>query len=145
MVVKVRISTRGRYGVNAVYELAKNYGGEPMSIKQISELNDIPLPYLEQLIMQLRKAEVVRSIRGAKGGYVLNIDPKELSVLTVLEVLEGEIVPVQCKDEESCAHCRNNKMCPGEIVWDRIHNAIIDAVKDFTYYQLVNEYSKILD
>lgn len=142
MVVVLRISTRGRYGMNAVYELAKAYESDPVSLKQISTLRNIPLPYLEQLIMQLRKAGIVHSIRGAKGGYILNRAPQDIYVLEVLEVLEGEVVPVQCKDEDSCNCCDGN-ICPGEIVWERVHNAVIEATKDYSLAELVQAYKAI--
>ena len=80
----MKLSTRGRYGIHAMYELAANYGGSPVSIKALAEKQNIPEAYLEQLIAVLRKDELVVSIRGAQGGYRLARTPEEITVGDVL-------------------------------------------------------------
>lgn len=93
------ISTKGLYGLAAMYELAHASTQNPMQIKEIASNGDIPHNYLEQLLSSLRKAGLVKSVRGAYGGYFLGKSPEEITVLEVLEVLEGSI----CKMEHKTA------------------------------------------
>ena len=91
------ISTKGLYGLAAMYELSRASTEKPMQIKEIALKGDIPHNYLEQLLSNLRKAGLVKSIRGAYGGYFLGRKPEEISVLEVLEVLEGSICRMDMK------------------------------------------------
>ena len=94
------ISAKGVYGLTAVVELAMNYNKGPMQIRDIAEAHDIPQHYLEQLLVILKKAGVVESFRGSRGGYALAKDPKQINVVEVMSSLEGrlEIVPEQKKN-----------------------------------------------
>ena len=92
----MKLSTKGRYGLRAMIDLAQYSGDAPVSIISISERQDISERYLEQLVALLRKAGLVRSIRGAGGGYVLAKDMKEISVGDILRALEGSLEPVEC-------------------------------------------------
>ena len=85
----MKLSTRGRYGIHAMYDLAVHYGDGPQSIKSIAERQTIPEAYLEQLIALLRREGLVISNRGAQGGYRLSREPKNITVGEVLRVLEG--------------------------------------------------------
>ena len=97
----MKLSTKGRYGVKAMFELALNHGLDPLSIKTIAERQNISEYYLEQLFSGLRKAGLVKSIRGAQGGYILARDPKDISASDILNVLEGPIEISECiQDEE---------------------------------------------
>lgn len=91
------ISTKGVYGLTAMYELSKHEADTPMQIKEISSNANIPQNYLEQLLSKLRRAGLVKSIRGAKGGYVLAFLPKEIKVVDILVALEGDIKVVDMK------------------------------------------------
>ncbi|KAB7884208.1 Rrf2 family transcriptional regulator [Poseidonibacter ostreae] len=93
------ISTKGVYGLTAMYELSKHEEDTPMQIKEISSNASIPQNYLEQLLSKLRRAELVKSIRGAKGGYILAKEPKDIKVLDILIALEGDIRVVDVKAE----------------------------------------------
>lgn len=93
------ISTKGVYGLTAMYELSKHEEDTPMQIKEISSNASIPQNYLEQLLSKLRRAELVRSIRGAKGGYILAKKPEDIKVLDILVALEGDIRVVDVKAE----------------------------------------------
>ena len=85
------ISTKGIYGLTAMYELSKHEEDTPMQIKEISSNANIPQNYLEQLLSKLRRAELVKSVRGAKGGYILAKEPKDIKVLDILIALEGDL------------------------------------------------------
>lgn len=91
------ISTKGVYGLTAMYELSKHDRETPMQIKEISSNANIPQNYLEQLLSKLRRAELVKSIRGAKGGYILACEPDKIKVVDILIALEGDIKVVDVK------------------------------------------------
>lgn len=91
------ISTKGVYGLTAMYELSKHDRKTPMQIKEISSNANIPQNYLEQLLSKLRRAQLVKSIRGAKGGYILAQEPEDIKVLDILVALEGDINIVDSK------------------------------------------------
>ena len=136
----VRISTKGRYGLNAVFALANADEGEPLSIKQISEGTSVPLPYLEQILIKLRKTGYVESTRGAKGGYTLAKEPKDINVYQLLLILEGEIFPIHCKHGASCSQGQKKNCCAGEIVWEKINTAVKEAVDGYTIQDLMNDF-----
>jgi len=93
------ISTKGVYGLTAMYELSKHEKDTPMQIKEISSNASIPQNYLEQLLSKLRRAELVKSIRGAKGGYILAFEPKDIKVVDILVALEDDLKIVDVKAE----------------------------------------------
>ena len=98
----MEISTQGRYGVRALIDLAVNADSGAVSLREISERQKISERYLEQIFAELKKAALIRSIRGAHGGYLLNKAPEEISVADILKVLEGKLVPeLQIKNEQS--------------------------------------------
>ena len=92
----MKLSTKGRYGVKAMVDLAIHYGDAPVSIKTISNRQSISEYYLEQLFSPLRKAKLITSIRGAQGGYVLGREPKDIKVSDIMYVLEGPIEIADC-------------------------------------------------
>ena len=125
----MKFSTRGRYGIQAMYDLALNYGDAPQNIKAIADRQGIPEAYLEQLIAALRRAELVTSARGAQGGYRLSRPPEEITVGEVLRTLEGGLSLVDCVQEEDT--CDKSCSCPSRIVWKKISdglNAIADGI-----------------
>ena len=91
------ISTKGVYGLSAMYELSKHEMDSPMQIKEISSNANIPQNYLEQLLSKLRRAELVKSIRGAKGGYILAREAKDILVRDILIALEGDLKIIDSK------------------------------------------------
>ena len=93
------ISTKGVYGLNAMYELSKHKADTPMQIKDISANASIPQNYLEQLLSKLRKANLVNSIRGARGGYILAKKPEEIKIVDILIALEDDIKIIDSKSE----------------------------------------------
>ena len=93
------ISTKGVYGLTAMYELSKHQEDSPMQIKEISANANIPQNYLEQLLSKLRRAELVKSIRGARGGYILAKSAKEIKIVDILIALEDDIKIIDAKAE----------------------------------------------
>ncbi|ERI90341.1 putative HTH-type transcriptional regulator IscR [Clostridiales bacterium oral taxon 876 str. F0540] len=133
----MKLSTKGRYGVKAMVDLAIHYGGEPVSIKSISERQNISEYYLEQLFSPLRKAELIRSIRGAQGGYVLSRSPKDITIAEIMEVLEGPIEISNCLDDKSC---NNVDCCATRLLWARIKNSIDSVTKSTTLQDILDDY-----
>lgn len=99
----MKISTKGRYGLTIMIELAKKYGEGPISLKSIAQRHDLSEHYLEQLIAPLRNGRLVKSIRGAYGGYILAKDPDQITAGDIIQVLEGPISPVEGIEEEEPA------------------------------------------
>jgi Rrf2 family transcriptional regulator, cysteine metabolism repressor len=136
----MKLSTKGRYGVKAMVDLAINYGKEPVSIKSISERQNISEYYLEQLFSSLRKAGLIKSVRGANGGYILYKEPKEITVYEVLEVLEGPIEISNCLDQSSC---NNIDCCATRIVWKKIKESMDSVTLSITLQDIVDDYFNI--
>jgi Rrf2 family transcriptional regulator, cysteine metabolism repressor len=125
----MKISTKGRYGLTIMIELAKKHGEGPTSLKSIAQANDLSEHYLEQLIAPLRNAGLVKSIRGAYGGYILTDIPSKITAGDVIRVLEGPITPVEGIEDEEPAKRE---------LWIRIRDAIKDVLDNTTLEDLVN-------
>ncbi|GCD12197.1 Rrf2 family transcriptional regulator [Clostridium tagluense] len=136
----MKLSTKGRYGVKAMVDLAINYGEQPISIKSISERQSISEYYLEQLFSSLRKAKLIKSVRGAQGGYILNRAPEEITIYDVINVLEGPIEISDCLEEGSC-----NKIdcCATRLLWKKIKNSIDSVTSSITLKDIVDDYNEI--
>lgn len=119
----MKISTKGRYGLTIMIELAKRHGEGPVSLKSIAQTNDLSEHYLEQLVAPLRNAGLVKSIRGAYGGYVLADKPSKITAGDVIRVLEGPITPVEGIEDEEPAKRE---------LWIRIRDAIKDVLDSTT-------------
>ncbi|MED3662643.1 Rrf2 family transcriptional regulator [Ureibacillus sp. FSL K6-8385] len=125
----MRISTKGRYGLTIMIELAKHYGEGPLPLRKIAEEKNLSEAYLEQLVSPLRIAGLVKSVRGAYGGYLLAIPPSKISAADVIRVLEGPIQPVEgIEDEEP----------PQQQLWLRIRDAVKQVLDTTTIEDLAN-------
>lgn len=140
----MRLSTKGRYGLRAVLDIAVNADGEAISLSRIAERQEISVNYLEQLIAKLRKSGVVNSIRGAQGGYVLAKPAKDISVGDILRSLEGDLHPVDCSEiNDADIECSHSDLCVTKYVWKRISDSINDAVDGIMLSDLVDESRKV--
>ena len=137
----MKLSTKGRYGVKAMVELAINYGKDPISIKTIAEKQKISEYYLEQLFAPLRKANIITSNRGAQGGYILSRAPEEISVYDIIAVLEGPIEISQCLDEG--VTCDNTDCCATRLLWSRLKKSIDDITKSTSLKDIVDDYNNM--
>lgn len=137
----MHITTRGKYGVMAMFELALRAGEGPVPLKRVAENQSLPEHYLEQLMGPLRKAELVRSVRGAQGGYLLARDPADISVGEILRVLEGPIAPVDCALDDSTAYtcCPEGEACTVRDVWLKIRDAVAGVVDSISLEDLRRE------
>ena len=134
-------STRSRYGIHAMYDLALNVDCGPQPIKAIAEREGIPEAYLEQLIAVLKKEKLVTSTRGAQGGYVLARRPEEITVGDVLRALEGGLNLVDCLLEEDT--CGKSCACPSRIVWMKIRDGLNNVVDGITLSDMVKDYERV--
>lgn len=140
----MKLSTKGRYGLLAVIDLAVNGEKEAVALSTIAERQSISISYLEQLIAKLKKAGIVNSIRGAQGGYVLAKSPSEISVGDILRALEGDLNPVDCAEiAGSGSSCKGSSMCVTKYVWMRISDSINNTVDTMKLSELIKESEKI--
>jgi Rrf2 family transcriptional regulator, cysteine metabolism repressor len=135
----MKLSTKGRYGVRAMVALASSYGSTPISIKTISKKENLSEYYLEQLFSPLRRANLIRSIRGAQGGYVLCKAPSEITVGDIMTVLEGPIEVADCIDGIGCA---SEHDCTTKALWAKIKKSIDDVLNSITLQDIVDDYEK---
>lgn len=124
----MKLSTKGRYGLKAVIDLAIYSGEAPVSIHSISARQDISEGYLEQIIAKLKKAGLVVSVRGVSGGYQLARPAAEISVGDVLYALEGDLKPVDCGALPGAVGCKNSDACLTKYVWQQIYESIQNTV-----------------
>ncbi len=125
----MKISTRGRYGLAIMIELGRQYGSGPVPLRKIAEINNLSEAYLEQLVPPLRNSGLVKSVRGAHGGYKLAKPPHQISAGDVIRVLEGPIQPVEGIEDEPQ---------PQRQLWGRIRDAVKDVLDTVTIEDLIN-------
>lgn len=136
----MKISTKGRYGLRAVIDIAIHGENDPVSLSDIAIRQDISISYLEQLIAKLKKAHIVTSVRGAKGGYSLAAPMNNISVGEILRALEGDLSPVNCSEvTENGDPCKESEQCITKIVWRRISDSINNAVDNLMLSDLLEE------
>lgn len=126
--VKMKISTKGRYGLTVMIELARNYGDGPRSLKSIAEDKGLSAHYLEQIAAPLRNAGLIRSIRGAYGGYTLMRQPDEITSGDIIRVLEGPITPVEGIEQEEAAQ---------KALWIKVRDVVKDVLDTTTLKDLI--------
>jgi len=139
----MKLSTRTRYGMLAVLELALSYGQGPLQVKVIAERQNISGKYLEQLIAILKSAGIVRSIRGPHGGYILSKKPNEIRLDEVFTILEGYVTITECLEHtEVCSLCAD---CVTRQLWMEMHRAIMSILESKTVQNLIEMAQKNRD
>lgn len=135
----VKISTKGRYALRLMVDLAAHGGEEtPVSLRDVAGRQELSDKYLEQIVTPLSRAGLVRSVRGAGGGYLLTRSPREYTVGDILRPLEGDLAPVECAtDERYCDRCGD---CVTVELWQEIHRAVSSVVDGTTLQDLVERY-----
>lgn len=137
----MKLSTKGRYGVSAMYDLALHYGEGSIALKSIAARQGISENYLEQLMAVLRKAGYVKSVRGAQGGYTLIKDPADISVGDIIRIMEGPIAPVDCLlgDSEDNEYCDRADSCVTRGVWAKLRDSISGVLDSISLADLCKE------
>lgn len=141
----MKISTKGRYGLKAMIYIGANSENGCVSLRNISEAEGISENYLEQIIAQLKKDNLVKSVRGAYGGYTLLKEPKDISVGDILRSLEGSLSPVDCVDMASDKPCTCGNLdcgadCITREVWQQIDNGVTEIVDGISLQYLIDKY-----
>ena len=134
-------STKAEYGVRVMAHLAKADGARPISLGVIADAEGLPLAYLEHLVQRLRRAELVESRRGARGGYTLARPAGEITMAEVVRSLEGEIAPIECISSDPdgqlvCAR-EGSEPCPTKFLWTRVQGSIIRTLTEMTLADLI--------
>jgi Rrf2 family transcriptional regulator, cysteine metabolism repressor len=139
-------STKAEYGVRVMVALARRDGEAPISLAEIAEDDGLPLAYLEHLVARLRKAGLVDSRRGARGGYLLARPAGEITMAEVVAALEGSIAPIECITEGTdgslvCAReaSDDERVCATKLLWTRVRGSIVRTLQDTTLSDLVQD------
>lgn len=134
----MKISTKGRYALRLMLDLAMHHTGNFIPLKAVAQRQDISDKYLEQIIHLLSKSGLVQSARGAQGGYRLTREPQEYTAGEILRLVEGSLVPVACL--ECGAHCEHVANCMTIDLYKRMQKAIDDIVDNTTLVDLIKEH-----
>ena len=139
----MKISTKGRYGLRAMMDLAVNSGGDHISLNSIAQRQNVSENYLEHVFSMLRKAGLVKSVKGAQGGYILAKSPSNMTVGMILRALEGELSVIDENSERSANEYGSVQYCLKKYVWDKINESINRVVDSITLESLAEEYRKM--
>lgn len=132
----MKISTKGKYGLRIMTDLAVYGKDSCVSIKDIAKRENLSEKYLEQIINLLSKVGLVKSIRGAKGGYLLTKEPKNITVESILLATEGSLAPSACAENSEC--CDNYCDCVTSFIWAKMHEAVTQVVQNISLEDLAN-------
>jgi len=135
----MKISTRGRYAVRGMVDLACNTKNSPVSIREIAERQGISMDYMEQLFHKLMKAGLLKSFRGLKGGYQLSRPADQISIKEILEVVEGPISLVNCEEVKGVKKCPRIQECHTHGLWDKLSEIISDYMGKKTLKDICND------
>lgn len=134
----MNISTKGRYGLRAVLDLAMHYTDRPITLSSIAKRQRISEGYLEQLMAPMKKAGIVASSRGAQGGYYLARDPDKIIVGEVFRALEGPLALASCVGEETDRLCSHRENCGSAFLWAEVQTAISKVLDQYTIADLIS-------
>ena len=140
----MQISTKRRYALRLMIDLATNRNQGPIRVKDIAARQGISEKYLEQIISMFNKAEYVKSVRGAQGGYLLTREPKEYTVGMILRLAEGSIAPVSCVDETS-SECERKGKCVSAMLFQKMNAAVGEVVDNTTLQDLLDWQQEITE
>ncbi|MCM8760520.1 MAG: Rrf2 family transcriptional regulator [Candidatus Omnitrophica bacterium] len=141
----MKITYKGDYALKAIFQLALHYGKSDecvMSISEIAKLGDMPVKFLEQILLALRRGGFVKSRRGVKGGFLLARHPKEIKVGEVIRFMEGPIEPIACVEKESYKGCKDVAGCIFRDIWKEVKNSVCAIVDALTFEDLIIRYKE---
>ncbi|MCM1262293.1 MAG: RrF2 family transcriptional regulator [Butyrivibrio sp.] len=140
----MKISTKGRYALRLMLDLAMYNTGGPVSLKDVAKRQEISDKYLEQIISVLNKAGYVKSVRGAQGGYMLKKQPSEYTAGMILRLTEGDLTPVSCVGDEK-EECKRRTQCVTVRIWEQIYEAVSNVVDNITLADMLEWQSELTD
>ncbi len=138
----MRLTTKGRYGVRAVTNLALAVQNRPISISQIAREEDLSPEFLEQIFFRLKKSGIIRSIRGPKGGFVLDRNPSKVSVKMILDGVGEPLYPAPCTNDTSDEPCERVNECPIAPMWTDLYRLIVKYLTNISLKDLVEQSKK---
>lgn len=133
----MKLSTKGKYGVRAVFEIALHYGKGPITIKEIGERQGISFSYLEQILHRLGKSGVIESVRGPAGGYLLARKPQDITIGDIVRALEGPIALSHCLEPGETDDCNQTEDCVARMVWAKVGAKIEEALDSISFNDLL--------
>ncbi|WP_428087137.1 Rrf2 family transcriptional regulator [Candidatus Thioglobus sp.] len=134
----MQLTTKGRYAVTAMLDLASNDTGKPITLDIISQRQNISLSYLEQLFSKLRRAELVKSVRGPGGGYLLDAAAKDINLTQIIEAVDENIDLRRCK---GMASCHNGRQCISHQLWCEVSEQIRSFLHDKTLQMVIDDHN----
>jgi Rrf2 family cysteine metabolism transcriptional repressor len=137
------VSQKCQYAIRAIFELAKRQGQGPVKIKDIAEVQAIPMRFLEIILNQLRRSGFVQSKRGAEGGYILARSPDKLMVGEIMQFAEGSLAPVACMTDKAGGECVLYGSCVFLGLWERASKALSEVYDQTSFQDLVNNEAKM--
>ncbi len=135
----MRLSTKGEYASRAMLELARHYKKKPLHIRDISQSQDIPARFLEQILLQLKRAGYLRSRKGPSGGYSLSRPPAEINVAEVIRVMDGPLAPIDCVSVTAHEVCPHEATCTLKWLWKDVRDAVAEIMERTTFAELARK------
>jgi Rrf2 family cysteine metabolism transcriptional repressor len=132
----MKLSTKCRYGARAMIEIGRNCRQGPVKRKDISRNQKISPAYLENILIALKAQNLIRTVRGANGGFTLDASPDNITMLQIFRALEGSIVPVDCVD--AAKNCERSNVCASRRLWQDLYNAQVEVLKNTTLQSLID-------
>jgi len=136
----MRLTARSEYGMLALIDLAEAYGERPLSVRELAEDRELPTPFLEQLFASLRRAGLVKGVRGPHGGFTLARDPKTITALDIVEALEGELAPTVCAQQGACDR---SDSCAASSVWTDVASSVREALESWDLGKLAERQRRL--
>jgi len=140
------LTKKSKYGIKALIFLGKNYGAQPVQIMRIATEEQIPKKFLEQILLELRNAGLLYSVKGAKGGYSLNKDPKDIRLTQVIRLLDGPIALLPCVSlnfYQKCDECKSEEVCGIRDTFVEVRDAMLQILNDTSIADIIEKESSI--
>ena len=135
----MKLSTKGRYGLRAMIDMASCEDNTPIATRCIAEREGLSERYLEQLMVPLKRAGLIKSVRGSQGGYILARDPQDITAGDIIRVLEGPIAPVECVSEFNPEKCTRSDICVTRTLWSQVRDSSAQVLDSYTLADLARE------
>lgn len=139
----MKVSTKGRYAIRVMLDLAMNNTGEYIPLKEVSERQGITLKYLEQIIILLKRAGYLKSTRGNGGGYKLSKEPSEYTIGDIIRTTEGSLAPISCLEDEVNT-CERKSICPTLEMWEGLYKVVNDYLDSITIQDLLDKQKEMI-
>ncbi len=139
----MKLSTRSRYGTRLLLDMAQHYKEQPTQLGDIARRQGVSVKYLEQIIIPLKKAHYIKSVRGPKGGHILTKSPEEITGAEIVALLEESISLVECSEDTTV--CERANICPTRLLWKKASEAMFSKLQEITLADLVKEAHSLED